>query len=654
MELFVPGRICLFGEHSAWAGGYRRQNSELEKGYTIITGTNQGIYVRVKLHSDSLVLKSVLPDGSRAEKSVPMESAVLLEEAQRGGFFSYAAGVAYQVLRHWQVGGLEIDSYKMDLPIKKGLSSSAAVCVLVARAFNRLYDLRLTIHGEMDLAYRGEVTTPSRCGRMDQGCAYGSRPILMTFDQDIVGVEELRAGGPFHILIVDLNGKKDTVKILADLNQSYPFARSERDREVQEYLGPVNRRIVLRAVEALRAGDAERLGRLMTEAQELFDRHLAPSSPEELRAPLLHKLLSFPEIQPFIWGGKGVGSQGDGTAQLLCRGVEERKRASEIIENELGMNTLPLDILPAEKVTQCLIPAAGFGSELFPAAKVAQKELFPVIDTDGVAKPALFINVEAAASCGFERIVLVVRPEEKENLKRFFGEPLPPERFHRLPDHIQYYHNRVIQLGRNVKLVVQERPLGFGHAVYCGKGELGDQPFALFLGDYLYRSRREKSCLEQLVEVYEKTQKTVVGVKRIREDELGSYGVVAGSWIEPGSLLQVTEIAEKPSVRYAREALRVPGLSEGEYFGLFGLYVLGTSIFEHLDHVIENGLDVAGQYELTTALDRLRAHEECLGYVVEGESYDIGQPDRYLKALRAFRKPRDGEKKKRKKGRKKE
>ena len=96
-----------------------------------------------------------------------------------GGFFSYAAGVAYQVLTHYRVRGLVIDNTRTDLPIKKGLSSSAAISVLTARAFNRVYDLKLTVRGEMELAYQGEITTPSRCGRMDQGCAYGDRAVLM-------------------------------------------------------------------------------------------------------------------------------------------------------------------------------------------------------------------------------------------------------------------------------------------------------------------------------------------------------------------------------------------------------------------------------------------------------------------------------------------
>ena len=182
-----------------------------------------------------------------------MEPKALLEEAQKGGFWSYIAGVAYQVLTHYHVRGLVIDNYKTDLPMKKGLSSSAAVCVLTARAFNRAYDLKMTTRGEMELAYQGEITTPSRCGRMDQGCAFGNRPILMTYDSDRLDVKELRVREDMYLVLVDLGGQKDTLEILARLNRAYPFAENEMERGVQELLGPINKRIVHQAVEALEA-----------------------------------------------------------------------------------------------------------------------------------------------------------------------------------------------------------------------------------------------------------------------------------------------------------------------------------------------------------------------------------------------------------------
>ena len=123
MKIFVPGRICLFGEHSDWAGGYRRINADIEKGHTLICGTNQGIHAEVEPHPTALVVTSTTPDGQVVgPREIPLEPRALLAEAEQGGFFSYAAGVAYQVLMHYRVRGLIIRNTKTDLPIKKGLS----------------------------------------------------------------------------------------------------------------------------------------------------------------------------------------------------------------------------------------------------------------------------------------------------------------------------------------------------------------------------------------------------------------------------------------------------------------------------------------------------------------------------------------------------
>jgi len=145
MELFIPGRLCLFGEHSDWAGKYRSVNPHIEKGCTLLVGTNQGIHSKIKLHTDKLIIQSKMNDGKTKSIELLMTCQTLLAEARSGNFFSYAAGVAYQILTRYKVGGLLINNYQTDLPIKKGLSSSASICVLVARAFNQLYNLKLSI-----------------------------------------------------------------------------------------------------------------------------------------------------------------------------------------------------------------------------------------------------------------------------------------------------------------------------------------------------------------------------------------------------------------------------------------------------------------------------------------------------------------------------
>ncbi len=638
MKLFVSGRICLFGEHSDWAGGYRRINADIEQGFTLIAGTNQGIYAEVSPHPNALVLTSTTPEGERlGPYEIPMRLDTLLEEARRGGFWSYVAGVAYQVLTHYHVRGLVIDNYQTDLPIKKGLSSSAAICVLAARAFNRVYDLKLTIRGEMELAYQGEITTPSRCGRMDQGCAFGSRPVLMTFDGDRLDTQELQVSQPLYFVIVDLNAHKDTLEILARLNRAYPFPDNEVERGVQELLGPINKRIVHQAVEALVRSDGERIGALMAEAQAFFDRYALPACPEELTAPVLHRVLSYQPLKPHIWGGKGVGSQGDGAAQFIARSEADQQAVIEIIERDLGLSCLKLTLQPSPKVRKAVIPAAGFGTRLFPASKATKKELFPIVDRDGIAKPAILLIVEEALASGIEEVVIVVQEEDLDDFRSFFTVQVSIENYNKLPRHFQEFAHRLLEIGRHVRFVVQRNQEGFGHAVYCAREAIGDEPFLLMLGDHLYRATGERLCAQQLIDTYQQHGASVVGLRRTPESQIANFGTVTGVWIEEGRLLNITEFVEKPTVDYARDSLRVSGLPEGEYLTVFGQYIIAPKIFGYLEEHIAHNVRERGEFQLTSALDQLRQEDGFMGLMIEGRRYDIGLPDSYLETLLTFR-----------------
>jgi UTP-glucose-1-phosphate uridylyltransferase len=646
MKIFVPGRICLFGEHSDWAGGYRRINANVEKGYTLITGTNQGIYAEVEPHPCDLVLKSTSKDGQvLGPVEIPMDLKALLEAAQDGGYWSYIAGTAYQILTHYHVRGLVIDNYKTDLPIKKGLSSSAAICVLTARAFNRIYDLKMTTRGEMEMAYLGEITTPSRCGRMDQGCAYGDRPILMTFDGDHLDVTELRVPQDLYYVIVDLMAQKDTMEILARLNRSFPFAEGKIERGVQELLGAINKRIVHQAIDRLQSGDAAGLGILMAEAQEFFDRYAMPACPEELTAPALHRLLSYKALKPHIFGGKGVGSQGDGTAQLLARSQDDQQAVIEIIERDLKLPCLTLTIHTGQKVRKGLIPAAGFGTRLFPASKATKKELFPIIDRDGIAKPAILLIVEEALEAGIEEVIIIVQEHDLQAFRDFFNTQVTIENYNKLPSHFQQYAQRLLEIGRRVTFAVQETQQGFGHAVYCARELIGNEPFLLMLGDHIYRSESDTSCARQLIETYNKHNISVLGLRRTPEEMIANFGTAAGTWLaeHENTLLYVTEFAEKPTVDYARHNLRIPGLPENEYLTVFGQYIIKPQIFDYLEEHIQNNVRERGEFQLTSALDRLRQEDGFLGLVMDGQRFDIGLPEYYLDTLKRFSKGDPGD-----------
>lgn len=637
MKLFVPGRICLFGEHSDWAARYRLNNSELEKGYTLIASTNQGVYAEVKPHPTRLILKTTLSDGTRhGPYTLPMEGDALLAEAEKGGFFSYAAGVAYQILTNYQVQGLEIDNYLTDLPVKKGLSSSAAISVLVARAFNRTYDLKMTTRGEMEYAYRGEITTPSRCGRMDQGCAY-QRPILMTFDGDRVDVTELSVPENMYFVIVDLNAGKDTLLILNQLNHCYPFAESELEKNVQHYLGPLSAQITQEAYQALRDGKAEAVGNLMTRAQTEFDKHLIPACPSQLTAPVLHKVLNYEPIQPYIWGGKGVGSQGDGSAQFIVKDEESQQRVIEIIEQDLQMSCLKLVIEAGRHVRKAVIPAAGFGTRLFPASKAMKKELFPVVDKSGRAKPAIMAIVEEAIDAGIEEVCLIIQSSDTELFESFFKTPPRIEHYNKLSKENKAYCDYILALGNKVTFVTQDVQEGFGHAVYCAKAWVGNEPFLLMLGDHLYGSDEASCCARQVVAAYEQVGHSVVGLKVTPIEHLSNFGCVTGVWKEENSLLSVTEFYEKPDPEYAMEHLHVDGMDVDQFLTVFGIYVIQPQIFEFLEQNISHNLRERGEFQLTSCLDELRKAEGFSGYVVKGRRFDIGLPEEYRQTVIDFR-----------------
>jgi UTP-glucose-1-phosphate uridylyltransferase/mevalonate kinase len=631
VELFVPGRICLFGEHSDWAGGYRRVNSDVGRGHAIIVGTNQGLRATADPHTSRFIMEVPWRTDGESSLDLPMDRETLLSHAQAGGFFSYACGVAYQILTHYNVGGLHIVNHTVDLPVKKGLSSSAATCVLVARAFNRLYDLKMTVRGEMEYAYQGEITTPSRCGRMDQGCAYGDRPVLMTFDGDRIDVTELKVGGDLNYVIVDLRAGKDTRAILAALNRCYPFPANKTQRSAHDYLGKENAAITSEARAAIEAGDVEVLGGLMNRAQEEFDRNLAPLCPHELEAPVLHSLLAWEPIQNLVVGGKGVGSGGDGTAQLLCRDAEARERVVELIEGQRGMSCLPLVVRSVPRARKAVIPAAGFGTRLFPASKAVKKELFPVVDGTGRAKPAILAIVEELIDSGIEQIAIVVQESDRPEFESLF-ESLPGiDNYRKLSSEDQAYCERLLEIGRHISYVVQESQEGFGHAVLCARDWVGGEPFLLALGDHVYRAKGTESCTRQLLDVHERYGASLVGVKEIDEDALGRFGCVGGRWIEDG-VLEISQFVEKPTLEEARLRLRVDGLSRHQYLGLFGQYVLSPTVFDLLQDEVDNRRGV-GELQLTPSLDRLRIQDGFFGLRVNGRSYDIGVPESYRDAV---------------------
>ncbi len=644
MKLFVPGRLCLFGEHTDWAGHYRTMNADINPGAAIVTGIEQGIYAEVEkssifeLYSSADEIKNVWQDFS-----CRMDEVELKRVAKSGSFFCYCAGVASYMLEWYKVGGVRIRITDMTLPMKSGLSSSAAICVLVARAFNQLYNLNLNTLGEMNIAYLGELRTSSRCGRLDQACAFGVKPNLMSFDGDEIEVRSLNVKKPLYWVFADLCAEKDTIKILSDLNKAYPFPNSDAERALHDALGQQNLKIVDRAIKYMAEGDAESLGKLMTEAEDLFDKKVAPMS-SALWSPKLHAVLQDPKIQPLIWGGKGVGSHGDGSVQFLAKTEKAQQQVADYL-NEQGMKAYTLTLKPVHTVRRAIVPVAGFGTRLYPSTRVIKKDFFPIPCPDGMVRPVILILLEELVQSGIEEICLVLgSEEERQQYAEFFEHPLSDDHLRKLNPEAQEYENHILDIGKKLHYVYQREKRGFGHAVYQAAQFAGNEPVLLLLGDTLYRSDTNKPCALQMIEDYERYNRLMVSIHPIPLAEVSRYGILHGVWEDNDhSILNVSSMVEKPKASYAEEYLAVRNKKgEKEYYSVFGQYILTPEVFSQLhEDIMQKEIDGDHQteIELTSALETVRKRSGMVGVRLRGRMFDMGNPAALTYAITEFAKP---------------
>ena len=645
IKLFVPGRLCLFGEHTDWAGHYRTMNADVLPGAAIVTGIEQGISADVE-KSSLFEVRSTAPqlEGIWKDFSCKMDEQELKRVAKSGSFFCYCAGVASYMHEWYKVGGVRITITDMTLPMKSGLSSSAAICVLVARAFNQIYHLNLNTMGEMNIAYLGELRTSSRCGRLDQACAFGVKPNLMTFDGDEVEVQTLNVKRPLHWVFADLCGEKNTIKILADLNKAYPFPSNEKERLEHDALGAKNHEFVQRAIKYMANGEVEKLGALMTEAEEVFNRQVMPMCPEELDAPKLKAILADEKIKALSYGGKGVGSHGDGSVQFLAKDAETQQQLRDYLASK-GLPAYVLTLHPVHTVRRAIIPVAGFGTRLYPATRCMKKDSFPIPCPDGKVRPVILILLEELIKSGIEEVCLVLGSKEERELYRdFFEKPLSEEHLNKLSVENREYENHILDIGKHLHYVYQKEKRGFGHAVYQAADFARNEPVLLMLGDTLYRSLSNKPCALQLIEQYERYNTLILGLYPVDVSQVSHFGIMTGVWEDKDErILNVSQLCEKPTAFNAEKNLGVRNSKgEKEYCSVFGQYILTPEVFHQLEADIK-AADEAGEttreIELTAALETVRRQQGMIGIRLKGERYDMGNPAAFIDTVANFSKP---------------
>ena len=246
------------------------------------------------------------------------------------------------------------------------------------------------------------------------------------------------------------------------------------------------------------------------------------------------------------------------------------------------------------KITKAVITAAGKKQRTLP--------LQTLIDRDGTEKSVLGIIVEETLRAGVEEICIVVKPGDEAPYTAVAG------------DHA----------GR-LQFVHQPEPRGYGHAIYCAKDFVGNDPFLHLVGDHLYVSRDEKGCARQLVEMAQAENCAVSAVQATRENMLPYYGTVGGRRV-PGrsDLYRVETVFEKPTPTIAEQQLIVPGLRAGHYLCFFGMHVLTPTILDILGRQLEAVGEETGKVTLSHALDVLAQREQYLALEKQDWRYDVG------------------------------
>lgn len=284
------------------------------------------------------------------------------------------------------------------------------------------------------------------------------------------------------------------------------------------------------------------------------------------------------------------------------------------------------------KIKKAVITAAARGERLYPVADTIQKAMLPIIDIDGLHKPVIQIIAEEAFSSGIEELCVICAPGDGERyLSAFASLRDNLVKSFKGVDWAKEEADKIDQLLSRIQFAEQEEPLGYGHAVYCARDFVNNEPFLLLLGDYLYVSNLlQKRCAAQLIELASLENCSVSAVNPTIEHQIGRYGTLTGKQLAGSAgVYQIDKIIEKPSLSVAELELQTPGLRVGYYLCFFGMHVFTPAIFDILEkHVARDGSNIL----LTPALQELAETDKYLAQEVKGNRYDLSKKLGWLQA----------------------
>lgn len=266
------------------------------------------------------------------------------------------------------------------------------------------------------------------------------------------------------------------------------------------------------------------------------------------------------------------------------------------------------------KVRKAIIPAAGLGTRFLPATKAQPKEMLPIVD-----KPTLQYIIEEAVDSGIEEI-LIITGRNKKSIEDHFDRSIELELElekagkNELLDEVRKISDMV-----NIHYIRQKEPKGLGHAIHCAKSFIGNEPFAVLLGDDIVYS--EKPCLKQMIEIYDEYKTTILGVQEVPNEDVNKYGIVDCKLIED-RVYKVKGLVEKPSLTDAPSNIAI-----------LGRYIINPAIFEILENTSPGK---GGEIQLTDGLKTLAQKEAMYAYNFIGQRYDVGDKQGFLKATVEF------------------
>ena len=268
----------------------------------------------------------------------------------------------------------------------------------------------------------------------------------------------------------------------------------------------------------------------------------------------------------------------------------------------------------SKSVKKAIIPAAGLGTRFLPATKAQAKEMLPIVD-----KPTLQYIIEEAIESGIEEI-LIVTGRNKKSIEDHFDRSveleleLEQKGKTAMLEMVQDISNMV-----NIHYIRQKEPKGLGHAIHCAKSFIGDEPFAVLLGDDIVDA--STPCLKQMIDAYDEYKTTVLGVQEVARENVDKYGILDVKHIED-RVYKVKDMVEKPSVEEAPSNIAI-----------LGRYIITPEIF----NILENQAPGKGvEIQLTDALQTLATKEAIYAYNFEGRRYDVGDKLGFLEATVDF------------------